>query len=220
MNGDTALGTWTSPDGKSSQPISLTRAELVPDADVAEGNNRLSTTYENLWLETVTFADAGTAKRFGDVEVRYSKDSAFGIAFPVLGQFPGGTVKAKANAMLLTQHMKTIAAHRDCVNGIPTNWEFDEETSSEFQYSIDYATPRLLSYTLTGSVFCGGAYAPNFLAPHTYDLISGTRLGGDGVVDLKPEGFGQVLKLATKDERIAFERFALGRWKDAAEQRF
>jgi hypothetical protein len=43
-------------------------------------------------------------------------------------------------------------------------------------------------------------------------------MGGKYELDLSPDGFGRVLQLASKDERIAFERFALGRWKDAAAQ--
>jgi hypothetical protein len=216
VNGDTALGLWSAPDGTSLTPISLTRVQLVPNADVPDGGNRLAATYDTLWLESVSFTDAGTAKTFGNVEVRFSKDSAFAITFPVLGQFPDGTVKAKANALLLVQHLKSVALYRNCLNGVPPNWETDEETSPEFNFEIHYASPRLLSYTEYGSVFCGGAHGNNYVSPQTFDLGEPANMGGTSGLDLTPQGFGRILKLATKDERIAFERFALDRWTKAA----
>jgi hypothetical protein len=214
---DAALGTWTSSDGKTTQPISLTRVKLVPQADVGEGANQLSATYDALWLENVTFNDAGTAKRFGDLEVRFTKDSAFGIAFPVLGDFPDGLVKAKANAMLLTDHMKSIVEYRTCLNGVPITWS-DPETEPQFTLTVDYATPTVLSYTESGSVFCGGAHPNNYVLPKSIELVTPSKLGGSATFDLTPQGFGQILNLADKDERIAFENFALARWKAAAEK--
>ncbi len=46
--------------------------------------------------------------------------------------------------------------------------------------------------------------------------MDGSKIGGVYGLDLSPQGFGRLLKLADKTERIAFERFALGRWKAAA----
>ena len=215
VNGDTALGTWTSPTGDKSLPISLTRVDLLPVSEVPKDANPLPTTYDTRWLESVNFNDAGTAKSFGDVEVRFTKDSAFGIAFPVLGNFPDGNRKAKVNAMLLTQHMKSVVDYRNCLNGVPADWS-EPETEPQFNIGVDYASPTVLSYTEGGSVFCGGAHPSNYVKSQTYDLTEPARMGGDYQLDLSPQGFGRVLKLANKDERIAFERFALGRWQDAA----
>jgi hypothetical protein len=216
VNGDTALGTWAAPDGSASTPIALTRVKLLSEIEVPKDANRLATTYDTLWLESVSFTDAGTAKSFGDVEVRFSKDSAFGITFPVLGQFPDGAAKAKANTLLLTQHLKSVVQYRNCLNGVPPGWETDEETTPQFNFEINYASPRLLSYTEYGTVFCGGAHTNNYLILHSFDLMEPARMGGIDQFDLAPEGFGRVLKLANKDERIAFERFAFGRWVEAA----
>ena len=212
---DAALGTWASPDGKKSLPISLVRVDLVQEADVPENENRLATTYDNLWLENVSFADAGSAKTFGKVEVRWQKDSAFGIGFPMLGKFPDGNRKARANTMLLTQHLKSVAQYRNCLNGVPAGWD-EPETEPQFSFTVDYASASLLSYTEAGSVFCGGAHPSNYVNPQTFDLMTPARLGGDYQLDLSPQGFGQILKLQDKTERIAFERFALERWQSAA----
>lgn len=215
VNGDAAIGTWTSPAGDKSLPISLTRVDLLPVSEVPKDANPLPTTYETRWLETVNFNDAGTAKTFGEVEVRFTKDSAFGIAFPVLGNFPDGNRKAKVNALLLTQHMKSVVEYRSCLNGVPQDWR-QPETEPQFSYDVDYASPTLLSYTESGSVFCGGAHPSNYIKVRTFDLTAPAQIGGDYQLDLSPQGFGRILKLANLQERIAFERFVLGRWKEGA----
>jgi hypothetical protein len=165
----------------------------------------------------VSFAEAGTAKSFGDVEVRFVKDSAFGIAFPVLGDFPDEQRKAAANDLMMAAHRKSVAQYRDCKNGVPLSWQ-EGEPEAEFNYEIAYASPTLLSFTESGSVFCGGAHPNNYLTPITYDLTAPAQMGGKYLLDLSPDGFGRALKLANSHERVAFERFALGRWKDAAAQ--
>jgi hypothetical protein len=217
VKGAQALGTWTSPDGKKTLPITLTRSTLLGSADVSPNNNQLSASYDALWLETVNFTDAGTAKNFGAVEVRYLQDSAFGTKYPVFGKFPDGNQKAKINAMLLKQHMTSVASYRDCFNGVPVDWS-EPETELVLNYNFGYATERLLSYTETGSVFCGGAHPNNYVNPQTFDLVALQAIGNNDVLDLAPENFGRILKLASKDERIAFERFVLGRWRAAAEK--
>ena len=216
-SGDGAKGTWTSPDGAKKLPIVLARVPDLAESDHNRDLNIWSDTYNAQWLKSVSFADAGEAKRFGDIEVRFVKDSAFGIAYPVLGAFPDAARKEKANALLLAAHRASVAQYRDCKNGVPASWAADStENEPEFAYEISYATATLLSFTESGSVFCGGAHPANYLTPITYDLTAPAQMGGKYLLDLSPEGFGRVLKLASEDERIAFERFAIGRWKAAA----
>lgn len=208
-------GTWASPDGKKKLPIILVRVENIPEEKADPDLNIMSATYNELWLKQVSFADAGVAKTFGDVEVRFVKDSAFGITYPVLGAFPDETRKAAANDLLMAAHRRSVAQYRDCKNGVPVAWEA-ENPEAEMSNEVNYATATLLSFSESGSVFCGGAHPNNYLTPITYDLTAPAQMGGKYQLDLSPDGFGRVLKLANKDERIAFERFALGRWKDAA----
>jgi hypothetical protein len=195
-------------------PIALTRVLLIEEAAKNPDDNIVSATYNAQWLKQVTFADAGTASTFADVEVRFVKDSAFGITYPVIGTFPDEQRKTQINDLLLQHHRRSVEQYRDCKNGEPAAWA-QAKPEPEFSYSIDFASPTLLSITESGSVFCGGAHPSNYTLPITYDLTVPTRIGGKELLDLSPEGFGRVLKLATKDERIAFERFALGLWKAA-----
>lgn len=209
-----ATGTWLSPDGKKKLPITLT---MVPELDREEVDpdlNILNETYNGLWLKSVGFSAAGQAKRFGDVEVAMVKDSAFGIEFPMLTAHPDAAQMERGNAMLLKQHRATVSGYRDCKNGVPLEWE-PENGEPEMAYEIDYASPTVLSFTESGSVFCGGAHPNNYSTPMTYDLAGLVQMGGRYNLDLSPEGFGRVLKLANREERIAFERFALGLWQAA-----
>lgn len=217
--GDKASGTWADPAGKKTLPISLTRVKPV----AAQGEaNVLDLTYDALWLKTLTFKPEDKAekgrdkpKAFGPVTVGWVKDSAFGIAFPVLTQFPDKARMDAVNAMLMDVHRKSVSTYRDCKNGVPVDWE-DENAGPEIAYQIDYASPSLLGVTESGSVFCGGAHPSNYATPITFDLASQQQIGGRDQLDLKPDGFGRILKLDSKDERIAFENFALERWKAAA----
>ncbi len=214
-DGKTAKGTWTSPDGKKKLPIALTRVPDLGEDEADPDLNIWSATYNDLWLRSVTFSDAGEAKRFGDVEVRWLKNSGFGITYPVLGAFPDAARKEAVNALLMKAIRKSLGDYRDCKNGVPVDWEPENET--EISFAVDYASPTLLSFTESGSVFCGGAHPDNYASPKSYDLTVPAQIGGKDGLDLSPDGFGRVLKLANKDERIAFERFALGKWKAAAD---
>lgn len=214
-DGKTAKGTWASPDGKKKLPIALTRVPDLPEEEADPDLNIWSATYNDLWLKSVTFSDAGLAKSFGPIEVRWLKDSAYGITYPMLGAFPDAAGKEAANALLMKAIRKSLGDYRDCKNGVPLDWEPENEV--EMSFEINYASPTLLSFTESGSVFCGGAHPSNYATPSTYDLTVPARIGGTENLDLSPEGFGRILKLANKDERIAFEKFALGRWKAGAD---
>jgi hypothetical protein len=215
VKGNSAKGKWSSADGKKTLPVTLTRVPEISREEAGPDRNIPIATYDELWGKSLRFTDAGAARTFGPVEIRWVKDSAFGIGFPMLGAFPDKTRKGKANATLLTDNHRSVVQYRECLNGVPNGWE-PENPEAEFGYEINYASATLLSVTESGSVFCGGAHPSNYVTPITYDLVTGERMGGTYLLDLSPEGFGRVLKLANKDERIAFERFALGRWKAAA----
>ena len=209
----TASGTWTSADGKKTLPINLKRVADVSDDDVVEDGNILTATYDALWLKSVNFTEAGTPTRFGEVALHMVKDSVFGTEYPVISKFPNAAGKVAINAMLMNDYRQSVVGTRNCKNGLDPDVK-DEPAGSDFAYSIDYASPRVLSITEAGSVFCGGAHPNNYAWPTTYDLLQRKQITSE----LSPDGFGQVLKLGTRDERIAFEHFALERWITAAEQ--
>lgn len=209
-----ATGTWASPDGRKKLPVALTMVPELSREEVNPDLNVLNETYNGLWLKSVTFVAAGQAKRFGAVEVAMVKDSAFGIEFPVFTAHPETQRMERINAMILKQHRATVSGYRDCKNAVPLDWE-GENGEPEMAYEINYASPTLLSISESGSVFCGGAHPNNYITPMTYDLTSPAQMGGTFNLDLSPEGFGRVLKLANREERIAFERHALGLWQAA-----
>jgi hypothetical protein len=216
VSGGTASGTWTSPDGAKTLPISLKREKLV---DVSENTNQLSATYDAMWLKEITLTDAGLFKNFGAVEVRKLKDSAFGIEHPTFAAFPDEQRKRAINAALEAAFRSEISEYRECQNGVPIGWEEEGESEGpDITFEVHYASPTLLSFTATGSVYCGGAHPSNFVTPITFDVTTAEQIGGtfgENRSDLNAKSFGRILKLASKDERVAFERFALGRWKDA-----
>ena len=119
--------------------------------------------------------------------------------------------------MLMDRHRNAVREYRDCFNGVPVDWS-DAETELVLDFKITYATERLLSYVESGSVFCGGAHPNNYVNPQTFDLVVPEAIGDNDILDLKPESFGRILKLSNLQERIAFERFALGKWKENAEK--
>ena len=212
--GEKAVGTWTSADGKKTLPIKLKRLPLVANEDVPKNNSQLTATYNKRWFETEKISGAANPKTFGKVKLAFEKDSAFNLEMPVFTAMPDKAVMERANAMLRDYYRTSLIQNRDCINGLR------EEPSSPFEpeygFEISYATPRVLSLLDSGSVDCGGAHPNNYAIYTTFDLVGGTRIGGDYDLDLSPQGFGTVLKLANKEERIAFEKFALGRWHDAA----
>lgn len=212
-----ATGTWTSPKGDKRLPIRLTRARNVTPEN--ENANTLSSTYNALWLNELKLKDAGLFKTFGAIEVRKLKDSAFGLEHPILGAFPDQQRKRALNAKLEEAFRAEISQYRDCKNGVPVDWEDEGGAGPDIIFEVDYASPTLLSFTATGSVFCGGAHPENYVTPISFDVTTADHIGGrsgENQSDLNEDAFGRILKLASKDERIAFERFALGRWKEAA----
>ena len=61
---------------------------------------------------------------------------------------------------------------------------WDETTSS-----VAALTPKLMSWTVSGSVFCGGAHPYNFSDKRTMDLATGKQLGlGDMFADVSDDG--------------------------------
>lgn len=214
VSGDAATGTWTSQNGKKKQPIALKRLPLVAAKDVPKDNSQLTATYNNRWFETEKISGSTNPKTFGDVTLAFEKDSAFNLDMPVFTAMPDKAVMERANRMLRDMYRTSLIQNRDCINSLR------EEPSSPFEpeygFEISYASPRVLSLLESGSVDCGGAHPNNYAIYTTFDLVTGTKIGGDYDLDLSPQGFGSVLKLGSKEERVAFEKFALGRWDDAA----
>jgi hypothetical protein len=214
VTGDRAAGTWTSADGKKSLPIALSRLPLADEKDVPQDGHALVTTYNQRWFKEVKISGAEEPKKFGAVTLAKEKDSAFKLAMPVFTALPDKAAMAKANALLRDYYKQSLMQNRECINGLRS--EADVPKEPEYNFEVVYASPTVLTISEGGSVFCGGAHPSNYVKYLSFDLINGKQIGGTYQLDLSPEGFGTVLKLANKDERIAFENFALARWQAAA----
>jgi hypothetical protein len=210
--GKTASGTWVSRDGKKSLPIALKRLPLLND--VGADFNQLSVTYNNIWFGHEKISGVAKPVRFGEVELAFEKDSAFNLPMPVFTAFPDKAAMARANSLLREYYKGSLISNRDCVNGLTS--EPPKPYAPEYNFEVIYASSRVVTISEGGSVFCGGAHPNNYVSYLSFDLVNGQQIGGRYQLDLSPQGFGTVLKLDTKDERIAFENFALARWQEAA----
>jgi hypothetical protein len=214
VTGNTARGTWTSADGKKSLPIVLSRLPLADKEDVPQDGHQLATTYNQRWFKEVKISGAQKPIKFGDVTLAFETDSAFGQSMPVFTALPDKAAMARANVLLRDYYKQSLIQNRDCINGLRR--EADVPKEPEYNFEVVYASPRVVTISEGGSVFCGGAHPNNYASYQSFDLILGRQIGGKYQLDLSPAGFGSVLKLANKNERIAFETFALARWQAAA----
>ena len=209
-----ASGTWTSIDGKKTLPIKLKRLDLVDEENVPEHESQLTLTYGNRWFETVKIGGATDPKTFGEVTLAFERDSAFNLDMPVFTRMPDKKMMERANALLRQYYRKSLLQNRDCINGLRE--EPAQPFEPQYNITVSYASPRVISLQEGGSVDCGGAHPNNYVSYLTFDLVNGKQIGGDYDTDFGLEGFGTVLKLANGPERTAFEKFALGRWAEAA----
>ena len=214
VTGNSATGTWRSTDGKKQLPIKLQRLALVAEQDVPKDFNQLSVTYNARWFSEVKISGATKPARFGDVTLAHEKDSAFNLEMPVFTNSPDQAAMLRGNTMLREYYRSSLMSYRDCINGLPQ--EPAKPFEPEYVFEVTYASPQVVTLQESGSVFCGGAHPSNYVSYLTYDLLMGQQIGGRYQLDLSPQGFGTLLKLASKPERIAFENFAIGRWMEAA----
>ncbi len=214
VSGKTATGTWVSTDGKKTLPIALKRLDLVKAAQVPKDMNQLSVTYNERWFADEKISGATKPKSFGPVKLAFERDSAFNLDMPVFTAMPDTLRMAKANAMLRTYYKGSLISNRDCVNGLTS--EPAKPYEPEYNFEVTYASPTVVTISEGGSVFCGGAHPNNYATYLTFDLLKNKQIGGLYQLDLSPQGFGEILKLADRKQRIAFENFALGRWQAAA----
>jgi hypothetical protein len=212
--GKTAVGTWSSATGTKTLPIVLKRLPLVSRKDVPQDFNQLAVTYNERWFKAETFSGATRAKSFGQVKLAFERDVVFKLETPVFTALPEKARMARANGLLRRYYKASLIANRDCINGL--NSEKDAPKEPEYNFEVVYASERVVTISEGGSVFCGGAHPNNYATYLSFDLLKGTQIGGQYQLDLSPHGFGTILKLANKEQRIAFENFAMERWNMAA----
>jgi hypothetical protein len=155
---------------------------------------------------------------FGSVTVAYVADKTFGMAYPRLIKHPDKAVMEKANAALAELHRKELVEYSGCADGDLGQKQTGPDAVAEYDFNVEYASPQLLSISQHGTNHCGGAHYSQFLRIETYDLRSMKMIGGDYDLDVKPEGFGQIFKMDSKDERLAFEKLWLSSWLKMAQK--
>jgi hypothetical protein len=212
VSGETASGTWTSANGRKSLPITLQRKALL--TNVGAESNQLSATYNAQWFALQNVSGADSPVSFGNVKLAFEKDSSFNLPMPVFTALPDKAAMAKANMLLREYYKRSLISYRDCINGL--NEEPKKPYEPEYNFSVPYASQRLVTIQEGGSVFCGGAHPSNYVSYLTFDLVNGRQIGGRYQLDLSPAGFNSILKLSTREERMAFETFALERWNLSA----
>ena len=214
VTGKTAVGRWSSATGTKTLPIVLKRLPLVSRKDVPQDFNQLAVTYNERWFKAETFSGATRAKAFGQVKLAFERDAVFKLETPVFTALPDKARMARANGLLRRYYKSSLIANRDCINGL--NSEKDAPKEPEYNFEVVYASERVVTISEGGSVFCGGAHPNNYATYLTFDLVKNKQIGGAYQLDLSPKGFGEVLKLANRAERVAFETFALDRWQAKA----
>ena len=192
----------------------IAATEDVDAVTVPPDFNQLAVTYDERWFREVKISGAAKPFSFGDVTLAFEKDSIFNLEMPIFAKHPDKTVMNRANALLRDYYRTSLMTYRECINGLPQ--EPGKPFEPEYAFDATYASPQVVTLQESGSVFCGGAHPSNYVSYLTYDLLAGQQIGGKYQLDLSPQGFGTLLKLASKPERIAFEKFAIGRWMDAA----
>ena len=107
------------------------------------------------------------------------------FAFPRILSFADGSSVEPANAILADRHARMNLAAFDCLAfrfgsyGMGSNWgdfgghlgDYDQEL-----VELSYASPRLVSWSQSGSLFCMGAHPYNHADSFTYDVATGKPL--------------------------------------------
>jgi hypothetical protein len=211
---DGASGTWADRDGKKTLPVTLTR--------VTKASGRTSDAYGEVWARQVAFAPPQPGKPFNGVSVSMVKDRIFAVSFPRLTSHPDPARMERINAMLEAEHRKAVASWRDCLSYVSRQKSGEgadrKNISSEITLQVTYATPRLLSLSEAGSIFCGGAHPNNFIRSINFDLVAAERIGpgNDGAEGVDPilsaTQLGRIFDLSSKPKITAFNTFWWNRW--------
>jgi hypothetical protein len=159
----------------------------------------------------VEFGSPHKPVSFGSVTVAHVADKNFGMAFPRLLKHPDKAVLEKANAMLAEFHRKELDEYRSCADGDLGQKQSGPDAVAEYYFDVEYASPQLLSIAQHGTNHCGGAHYNQFVNAWSFDLRSMTMMGDEDIAALS-KGLGQIFKLDSKDERIAFEKLWVDAW--------
>jgi hypothetical protein len=198
-----ATGTRTTLDGKpKSAPLKLevlawrtldASEEITPfglhdrsasmSFDDAVPLNWASAPYEMQLLDTAL--DEGLDDHVGEANFVYVTDPRTKFAFPRITGFDDGSPVDKVNAILSEQHGRMNLSAFDCLAFRYATYgkgEYMAEMGGTLgdydseQVSLSYASPRLVSWVQSGSLWCTGAHPYNHVDSYTFDLETGKPL--------------------------------------------
>jgi hypothetical protein len=196
-------GTWKAAGG-AAQPVALKRVgsrptgkdfEDTPQALVDLTDQRIwsadpsisrqATPYDFLKMQATLTLGPETA--WGDVAFRYVVDPRTRFHYPRISRLPGVADVAgiAADRYLQGRHWALNIGALDCkaqqyqgfgwrevyAGSAGTLGGFDEQT-----IEVSYLSPKLMSWTESGSLFCGGAHPENFTRSYTLDVAKGAPL--------------------------------------------
>jgi hypothetical protein len=168
--------------------------------------------------QNVQFGAPHKPVSFGPVTVAYVADKTYGMAFPRLLKHPDKAVLEKVNAALTKLHLEELADYESCADGSLGEKQLGPDAVAEYYFEVEYASPQVLSFSQHGSNHCRGAHHNQVFWADTYDLASMTKIGGDLELDATPQGFGQIFKMDSKEERMNFEKLWWNAWLKMAKK--
>jgi hypothetical protein len=211
-DGQTLTGRWRANPRTVGVPVILMRiATTRPVGDpLPEGAPRyLVDTYGEVqvedtdlmpyWQERNRGNVSGPEQRLGVGAYRMVTDLLTGVAWPVLSQFPDAAAMTRLNSVFEQNRAIAINQALECASSVvaqaatPPRRRPRPETG---QVAVTHLGNRLIVFTLSGSIFCGGAHPANYFTAATYDVATASLFDT-----------ARLLKLDTPERQAAFTAF-------------
>ncbi|QFS40969.1 polysaccharide deacetylase family protein [Burkholderia cepacia] len=127
----------------------------------------------------------------GTVAYRMWRDPRTKLMYPRLSRHPDPAVMARINRLLEQQHWQMNLAALECAS---TRYSDDGPAAGSLggyddeQVTVTWLSPAALGIVESGSTYCGGAHPNNHYDPVTFDLLRGTYLDWNRVIDAAATG--------------------------------
>ncbi len=200
--GERLTGRWAGPEATATMPVALERIgarpfEVTPDGTpeslAAFANDAVwldepitaeTSPYDFLKMEKVDLETAELVVMDGNT-VRYVVDPRTKFRYPRLSQLVDGADTDPAFSFLEQRHWAMNASALSCTamqypgmgwnstvaEMVGTLGGYDDET-----VTVTYVSPTVMSWTESGSLWCGGAHPYNHHEYHNLDVRAGERL--------------------------------------------
>lgn len=176
------VGTRPAPADAAPGPLGLFQfSEMLPFAGPISA---AASPYDALRLDVAH--TPGPTHREAGVEWRMQRDPRTVFEYPVLLSLPGGASADRANGVLATRRdgwslaALTCAARAYAGFTEPGAWRGpgggDLGGIDDLAVTVDYVSPKLMGWTESGSIFCGGAHPDNSTNSFLLDIGRGELL--------------------------------------------